>query len=42
MNFWVRRKSLDMLAHIDSARQLKKTLSWPHLIALGIDRKSVV
>jgi len=36
MNFWVRRKSLDMLAHIDSARQLKKTLGWPHLIALGI------
>jgi len=36
MNFWVRRKSLDLLANIGSDRQLKKTLGWPHLIALGI------
>jgi APA family basic amino acid/polyamine antiporter len=36
MNFWVRRKSLDLLAHIDESRQLRKTLGWPHLIALGI------
>lgn len=36
MNFWLRRKSLDVLAHIDESRQLKKTLGWPHLIALGI------
>jgi APA family basic amino acid/polyamine antiporter len=36
MNFWVRRKSLDALAHLGSDRQLKKTLGWPHLIALGI------
>jgi APA family basic amino acid/polyamine antiporter len=36
MNFWLRRKSLDVLAHIDASHQLKKTLGWPHLIALGI------
>ncbi len=36
MKFWVRRKSMDMKAHIGEGRQLKKTLGWPHLIALGI------
>jgi len=36
MSFWTRRKPLDVLAHIGSDRQLKKTLGWPHLIALGI------
>lgn len=36
MTFWTRRKSLDALAHIHHSHQLKKTLSWPHLIALGI------
>jgi APA family basic amino acid/polyamine antiporter len=36
MSFWTRRKSLDALAHIGSDRQLKKTLGWQHLIALGI------
>ena len=36
MNFWTRRKALDALANISHDRQLKKTLSWPHLVALGI------
>jgi APA family basic amino acid/polyamine antiporter len=36
MNFWTRRKSLDALAHVEEHRQLAKTLSWPHLVALGI------
>lgn len=36
MSFWTRRKSLDVLAHISADRQLKPTLGWPHLIALGI------
>ena len=36
MTFWTRRKALDALATISQDRQLKKTLSWPHLVALGI------
>lgn len=36
MSFWTRRKSLDVLAHVGTDRQLKKTLGWQHLIALGI------
>ncbi|MBB6251972.1 amino acid permease [Nitrospirillum iridis] len=36
MTFWTRRKALDALAHVDQSRQLRKTLSWPHLVALGI------
>jgi basic amino acid/polyamine antiporter, APA family len=36
MSFWNRRKSLDAVQHIESSRQLKRTLSWPHLVALGV------
>jgi APA family basic amino acid/polyamine antiporter len=35
MSFWTRRKAIDTAAG-DAAHQLKKTLSWPHLIALGV------
>ncbi len=34
--FWRRRKSLDALAHVSADRRLAATLSWPHLVALGI------
>ncbi|ENZ81026.1 MULTISPECIES: amino acid permease [Caulobacter] len=37
MSFWTRRKAIDTItAGIDGAHQLKKTLSWPHLVALGV------
>jgi APA family basic amino acid/polyamine antiporter len=36
MNFWTRRKALDALLHVEQGRRLKPTLSWPHLLALGI------
>jgi len=35
MSFITRRKALDAPAHADHAR-LKATLSWPHLVALGV------
>lgn len=37
MSFWTRRKAIDTITagHADS-HQLKKTLSWPHLMALGV------
>src|SRR5438552_5558269 len=34
MNFITRRKSIDALG--ESARKLKPSLSWPHLVALGV------
>jgi APA family basic amino acid/polyamine antiporter len=34
MNFVTRRKSIDALG--ESARKLKPSLSWPHLVALGV------
>jgi APA family basic amino acid/polyamine antiporter len=36
MAFWNRRKSFDAAKHLESSRQLKRTLSWPHLVALGV------
>jgi APA family basic amino acid/polyamine antiporter len=36
MAFWNRRKSLDALASVQSAQRLKPTLSWWHLIAMGV------
>lgn len=37
MSFWTRRKAIDTItAGHDDAHQLKKTLSWPHLVALGV------
>ena len=36
MSFWNRRKSVDALAAVESAHRLKPTLSWWHLIAMGV------
>ncbi len=36
MNFWTRRKALDAIVSVEADRRLKPTLSWPHLLALGI------
>ncbi len=36
MAFWARRKSLDAILQVEESRRLTPTLSWPHLIALGI------
>jgi APA family basic amino acid/polyamine antiporter len=36
MSFWNRRKSVDALAAVESAQRLKPTLSWWHLIAMGV------
>ena len=36
MAFWNRTKSIDSAMQLEEHHQLKKTLSWPHLIALGV------
>ncbi|HNR23587.1 MAG TPA: amino acid permease [Steroidobacteraceae bacterium] len=36
MAFWNRRTSIDVLDHIDARHRLKRTLRWPHLVALGV------
>jgi basic amino acid/polyamine antiporter, APA family len=36
MAFWNRRKSLDAAATIESGQRLRQTLSWPHLMAMGV------
>jgi basic amino acid/polyamine antiporter, APA family len=36
MQTWLRRKSIDRVTEHEEGRRLKPTLSWPHLIALGI------
>ncbi len=36
MAFWSRRKSIDDSAHVESGHALRKSLSWPHLMALGV------
>src|SRR3954470_1528905 len=36
MAFWSRRKPLDLAAATDEAHRLKPTLSWPHLVAMGV------
>ncbi len=36
MSFWTRRKALDAIVAVDAGHRLKPTLSWPHLLALGI------
>ena len=36
MNFITRRKSIDAMAGEDEHRRLRRTLSWPHLMALGV------
>lgn len=36
MSFLTRRKSIDTLGAMDEGQRLHRTLSWPHLIALGV------
>ncbi len=36
MHPWLRRKSIDGIAEHEPDRQLRRTLGWPHLVALGI------
>ncbi|MCC6198313.1 MAG: amino acid permease [Burkholderiales bacterium] len=36
MAFWNRRTSIDVLNNIDERHRLKRTLRWPHLVALGV------
>ncbi|WP_269789537.1 amino acid permease [Stenotrophomonas sp. Iso1] len=36
MQSWLRRKSIDQLTEHEEGRRLIPTLSWPHLVALGI------
>src|SRR5215469_6114090 len=36
MAFWNRRKSVDALADVESAHRLRPTLSWWHLVAMGV------
>ena len=36
MPFWNRRKPLDVAAATDAGHRLKPTLTWPHLVAMGV------
>jgi basic amino acid/polyamine antiporter, APA family len=36
MAFWNRRKSIDALASVETSLRLRRTLSWPHLVGLGV------
>jgi len=36
MSFLTRRKPLDAITHQDADHKLKPTLSWPHLVAMGV------
>ncbi len=36
MSFWNRRKSVDALAAVEASARLRPTLSWYHLIAMGV------
>jgi APA family basic amino acid/polyamine antiporter len=36
MAFWNRRKSLDVVEHEDEGQRLRRSLSWPHLVGLGV------
>ena len=36
MAFWNRRRSIDAMLAPQEGPALKKTLSWPHLMALGV------
>lgn len=36
MTFWSRRKPVDVAAATDASHRLKATLSWPHLVAMGV------
>ncbi|MEA5667748.1 amino acid permease, partial [Stenotrophomonas sp. MH1] len=36
MQSWLRRKPIDQLTEHEEGRRLIPSLSWPHLVALGI------
>lgn len=36
MHPWLRRKSIDTITEHEPERQLRRSLGWPHLVALGI------
>ena len=36
MAFWNRRRSIEAITNIEGHARLKPTMSWPHLIALGV------
>src|SRR5581483_10582671 len=36
MAFWNRRKSIESAGATDAEKRLKPTLSWPHLVAMGV------
>lgn len=36
MAFWNRRRSIDIINRLEGSARLKPTLSWPHLVALGV------
>jgi APA family basic amino acid/polyamine antiporter len=36
MSSWLRRKDIDRITEHEEGRQLVRSLSWPHLVALGI------
>ncbi|AXK72412.1 amino acid permease [Lysobacter sp. TY2-98] len=36
MQTWLRRKDIDRITEHEESRRLVRTLSWPHLVALGI------
>lgn len=36
MAFWNRRKSIDAASTADETKRLRPTLSWPHLVAMGV------
>jgi APA family basic amino acid/polyamine antiporter len=36
MAFWSRRKPIDLADHAEGGQALRKSLSWPHLVALGV------
>lgn len=36
MSFLTRTKPIDTASHFDAATRLKPTLSWPHLVAMGV------
>ena len=36
MSSWLRRKDINAVTVHEAGRQLRRTLGWPHLIALGI------
>jgi hypothetical protein len=42
MAFWNRRRSIDAMLAPHDAPALKKTLGWPHLMALGVGAITII